>query len=549
MKVLILGGYGAFGGRLARLLAEQPVDLVIAGRSLERATAFCEQYGGRPAAIDRDGDVAAAIRAAAPDVVVDASGPFQGYGPDPYRVARASLAARAHYLDLADDAAFVAGVGVLDAQARAAGRVVLSGLSTLPALSFAAARGLSVGWDAVERLEVGIAPSPKVDFGLSVIRATASYAGGPLRLWRDGAWVTAAGLVETRRWTIGAPGGLPLRRRLFALADAPDLLLAPKAWPTLRNAWTGAAPSPGWALWCLTVLARLRSIGLLPRLTPLAGLFQAAINALNWGEHRGGMIVEAAGIGNGAPVARSWRLVAEGDDGPFIPSMAAAAVIARLAAGRPPAPGARAASAELELADFQPFFDTRAIEAGFRDEPSPSDLVFRQVLGAAFDQLPAAVAALHAGAGDETWAGAGSVERGRGPVVATACALFGFPASTPDTPVRVQIKRRPGVETWRRTFGSRSFSSVLTVGRGAREQLISERFGPVSVALALVLRDGVLDFVVRDWSVLGVPLPAALAPRSRSGEREADGRFAFDVEIGLPLVGRLVRYRGWLERA
>src|ERR1700681_2808126 len=41
LTVLILGGYGTFGGRLAELLAGEPrLSLVIAGRSLERAERF-----------------------------------------------------------------------------------------------------------------------------------------------------------------------------------------------------------------------------------------------------------------------------------------------------------------------------------------------------------------------------------------------------------------------------------------------------------------------------------------------------------------------------
>src|SRR5262249_15834180 len=42
MKVLILGGYGTFGGRLARLLADEPaLTLLIAGRSHAKAATFC----------------------------------------------------------------------------------------------------------------------------------------------------------------------------------------------------------------------------------------------------------------------------------------------------------------------------------------------------------------------------------------------------------------------------------------------------------------------------------------------------------------------------
>ena len=44
----------------------------------------------------------------------------------------------------------------------------------------------------------------------------------------------------------------------------------------------------------------------------------------------------------------------------------------------------------------------------------------------------------------------------------------------------------------------------------------------------------------------GLPLPRALWPTIEATETEEEGRFCFDVQIGLPLVGRLVRYRGWL---
>jgi hypothetical protein len=46
----------------------------------------------------------------------------------------------------------------------------------------------------------------------------------------------------------------------------------------------------------------------------------------------------------------------------------------------------------------------------------------------------------------------------------------------------------------------------------------------------------------------GIPLPLLLVPWTRATERiDALGRFNFDVEIGLPGIGRLVRYRGWLS--
>ena len=95
-RVLIVGGYGTFGGRLAQLLADEPrLTLLIAGRDRARAEVFCQSLRGaatlQPLAFDRDGDLDAVLAAAKPDVVVDASGPFQAYGGDPYKLVRACI--------------------------------------------------------------------------------------------------------------------------------------------------------------------------------------------------------------------------------------------------------------------------------------------------------------------------------------------------------------------------------------------------------------------------------------------------------------------------
>ena len=86
-KILILGGYGVFGGRLAQLLADEPqVTLILAGRSLEKARAFCASLPGAAPrialAFDRDGDLGAQLASIRPDLIVDASGPFQAYSGD-----------------------------------------------------------------------------------------------------------------------------------------------------------------------------------------------------------------------------------------------------------------------------------------------------------------------------------------------------------------------------------------------------------------------------------------------------------------------------------
>lgn len=552
LRILILGGYGTFGGRLAKLLAGEPrLTLLIAGRSQAKAEAFCRELGGAaetvPLAFDRDGDAAARIAAAGADIVVDATGPFQAYGDAPYRVVEACIAAGADYLDLADGADFVAGIGRFDDAARARGVAVLSGVSSFPVLTAAVVRHLARGLAQVGSIEGGIAPSPYAGVGLNVIRAVASYAGQEVRLTRDGAPAAGRALVEARRWTIAPPGRLPLRSTRFSLVDVPDLRLLPALWPGLREIWIGAGPVPAVLHRGLNSLARLVRIGLIPSLRPLAPLFHAIINRLRWGEHRGGMIVIVRGRdAAGQPVERSWHMLAEGDDGPLIPSMAAAAVILRRLQGLHPMPGARAAMSELELADYQPLFAGRAIVSGCREVTAERarQPLYRRALGEAWTALPEPVRAMHDLSGDKRAAGRAEVERGTALMARLAAALIGFPATGGDVPVEVTFRVRDGVETWRRRFAGRSFSSTQQAGRGRSEGLLEERFGPVRVGLALVLDGDRLRLVVRRWSLLGLPLPLALG--GEAWETAADGRFRFHVEISHPWTGLIVRYRGWL---
>src|SRR5687768_155654 len=115
MKILILGGYGTFGGNLARLLAkDERLTLLIAGRSTQKAQALCESLpkGAKNQVVffDRNTNVESQIRAIEPDIVVDAMGPYQVYGDDPYRIVKACLALGIDYMDLADGSDFVKGI-------------------------------------------------------------------------------------------------------------------------------------------------------------------------------------------------------------------------------------------------------------------------------------------------------------------------------------------------------------------------------------------------------------------------------------------------------
>ena len=74
-------------------------------------------------------------------------------------------------MDFADACEFVLGIGVLDKEAHAAGVVVISGASTLPALSGAVVRELAEGMDRVDQVLIALSASSRSTANGSVVRA------------------------------------------------------------------------------------------------------------------------------------------------------------------------------------------------------------------------------------------------------------------------------------------------------------------------------------------------------------------------------------------
>jgi alkylated DNA nucleotide flippase Atl1 len=550
VKILILGGYGVFGGRLATLLADLgELELLIAGRDLARAETFCSAYAGAarvdPIRLARR-DISAALQTHRPDLVVDASGPFQEYGADRYQVIEACIECGTDYLDFADAADFVFGVRQFDSRAREAGVFVLSGVSSFPVLTAAVLREMAQGMDIVA-VEGGIAPSPYAGIGLNVMRAVLGYAGSPVMLLRGGRKAQGTGLAESMRFTVAVPGRLPLRNIRFSLVDVPDLRVIPPEHATMTDIWMGAGPVPEILHLVLNLLAKVRAGFRLPPLTPFARLFYAVLNAMRFGEHRGGMFIRARGLVNGEERTRSWHLLAEGDDGPFIPSMAIEAIIRKLMAGIRPAPGARPATNALELGDYEPLFQGRAIFTGFRNDDDERRLpLYPRILGSAYGELPSQLQSLHGSFESRRWAGIAEVRRGKGTLARIIAAMLGFPKAAREVPLTVTFEPTKNGERWTRDFGGKRFSSVQAVGMDRNDYLLVERFGIVRVAMALVVDGARLFLVPRRWSVMGIPMPGRLLPAGTSFESEVDGQFRFDVDVSIPRVGLVAAYRGRL---
>jgi hypothetical protein len=168
-------------------------------------------------------------------------------------------------------------------------------------------------------------------------------------------------------------------------------------------------------------------------------------------------------------------------------------------------------------------------------------------MAGAYDAMPPAWRAVHdLREGDLIVAGRASVERGGSLLARLVGAMVGFPKAGEDVPVSVASSRRGRAEIWRRTFAGRGFTSLQEPGEGRARHLLVERFGPLAMAMAPVVEAGRMSLVIRRFTVFGVPLPLRLGPTTAAYEEVVDGRFRFDVEIGHPLTGMIVRYRGWL---
>ena len=536
--ILVLGGYGGFGARLSRRLAALGHEILVAGRNLDRATAFCLGLDRcRPIIADRDHDIAAILAEHSPALVIDAAGPFQDSG---YHVPSACIAARIPYLDLADGRDFVAGIGELDAAARATGVAVIAGTSSVPALSGAVVRHLANGMDEVTAVEMAISASNRATAGPSVAKAIMSYVGRPIRLWRGQRMTVGHGWQDMRTECFALADGTVLRR-LTGLADVPDLQLLPGRLPGRPAVSFRAGTELGFqnrGLWLASWLVRWRWLASLRGLAGALLSIQRITGRL--GTDRSAMVVRLFGLADGRRIERRWTLIASDGDGPEIPTLAAALLADRIVSGKTD-PGARDAGAALELSDFDASFAALAIRHETR-EIAQCDALYARVMGDQFAQLTPVVAAMHGVLRDGGASGSATVIRGSNFVARIVATVMGFPPAG-DHALHVAFSEVDGVETWRRDFAGQCFASELS----ADGQDLVERFGALRFHFDLPVDDGGLRMILRRWKFAHLPLPLMLAPRIVAREYEEKGQFRFDVDIALPLIGRITHYLGRLS--
>ncbi|WP_066272875.1 saccharopine dehydrogenase family protein [Hydrogenophaga palleronii] len=336
-RVLVVGGYGFFGSRLVQRLAREPaLSVLVAGRDPVRAEALVNtlqpqaQAQLQALALDVHSDaLPQALQQWRPDVLVHTSGPFQGQG---YDVAEACIRHGVHYIDLADGRAFVTGITALDARARAAGVLVTSGASSVPALSSAVVDRLAEGMARLHAIDIGISPGNRTERGLSTVQGILSYCGQPI-LHVDGSRET--GWARSYRQRYAAPVGT----RLLSPCEVPDIGLLPSRYPGAPRIRFGAGLELAWLHRGMNLMAMATRIGLVRNWAPYASWLNRAADLFkHLGSDAGAMHVQVHGLDRqGQPLDRRWELLALDGDGPYVPTLAAVALVKRLRNGGLPA--------------------------------------------------------------------------------------------------------------------------------------------------------------------------------------------------------------------
>lgn len=360
-RVVVLGGAGNLGARIARALARHgQSEIVIAGRDAERTQAVARRLAsegaGHPASsgacvqgcrIDHSDsfELRDQLRRLRPGIVIHTAGPFQALD---YGVAEICCDIGSHYIDLADGRRFVADFGRLDERAKQKGVLLVSGASTLPGLSSAVVDLLRNGMKRIETIDMSIVPSGQSARGKATIAAVLSYCGKPVRVLERGVWTRRFGWLDARRVQYSG-----LVRRV-AVCDVPDLELFPGRYAGVETVTFRAGPELLHEHIALKCMAWMTRLGLVRDWARYATAFdRLGRRSRRFGSDVGCMQVNVSGFAHdGSRIERRWDLIARSNHGPEIPCIPAIALAKKLIEDRIETRGAMPCLGLIGIEDF-----------------------------------------------------------------------------------------------------------------------------------------------------------------------------------------------------
>ncbi|MCF6319027.1 MAG: saccharopine dehydrogenase NADP-binding domain-containing protein [Proteobacteria bacterium] len=323
-KIMILGGYGTFGSRIAKQLAQYDCALIIVGRNLSKAQKLqIEIKKSQPqckielAIFDVHSQLEKNLKLFKPTILIHTCGPFQGQQTT---VAETCIRQGVHYIDLADGRDFVKSILQLDNSAKQNKVVVITAASTVPTLSSAVIQHYMDSENFVEftAINYGVTPGQKTDRGLATTQAVLSYLGKPIRPWQQEKG-TRFGWQDIYKQNYPELGN-----RLMGNCEIPDLDLLAQYFPIKKIHFAAGMESKALHL-CLWVLSGLVRIKLPVNLKKHAKILMKIGRLFDvFGTHDGGMHMHLQGYDKSHKIIKkSWYIIAKNADGPMIPAIPA----------------------------------------------------------------------------------------------------------------------------------------------------------------------------------------------------------------------------------
>jgi hypothetical protein len=163
-----------------------------------------------------------------------------------------------------------------------------------------------------------------------------------------------------------------------------------------------------------------------------------------------------------------------------------------------------------------------------------------ECMDGAFAKLPDLVQQAHRGT--IRLSGSAKVERGRG-LGGLIAALMRLPKSNPKADLVVTAWHFPDQMIWSRSFDGRVFESTFKKD----DDFLVEQMGPLSLFMQPMCEGGRLVYRLIATQIGPIALPRFFAPSMNAWESEKDGKYQFEVSVGLPLFGQVIRYSGSLD--
>ena len=359
-KILILGGYGNFGKRIAEDLSSiQGITLLIAGRNINKAQTLVNKLTPTAnaqltaLAIDINSEsFRQDLKSLSPFLVIHTGGPFQNQD---HRVPKACIEADTHYIDLADDSKFVCDIQHLNQEAKAKNLLIISGASSVPGLSSAVLDYYQPQFSSIQDIEIAIAPGNKAERGAATIGGILSYIGKPIPGFKNGKQFPSYGWMNIQKVNFGGIIG----KRWLANVDVPDLSI----YPTRYNVKGSVSFQAGLELTVLHLtmnimawLTKLRLFQAWNKLTKPIYFISKIFSV--FGTNKGAMRISINGEDGRTTKKIIWTLFADNGVGPYIPTVSAIIMARKLIFQGTNITGAMPCLGLYELADFSPYIES-----------------------------------------------------------------------------------------------------------------------------------------------------------------------------------------------